>query len=170
MNKISKSRRAFFLQGGAMFGAGVATAATATSGNTRSQPDDLEAIRQLHMALARLVENQGIGAAGDLFEEQPRLLINGVGADDQPELLRIRSNHLQHRDSLVISADGLQATATWHADVSLATPIRGDSTVAQMARLQGQMASHSWVAGNFKAQYVKARGQWKIASLDYSTV
>jgi hypothetical protein len=53
--------------------------------------------------------------------------------------------------------------------VALSTPLHGDSTVAQMARLQGQMASRRWETGRFEAQYVKARGQWKMATLSYLT-
>jgi hypothetical protein len=162
MNSIRKSRRAFFLQGGAVLGAGVATAATAATGRSQSpgieqgtlqqqlaDAHDREAIRQLHLAFTGRVEDQSLEVAQGVL------------------IVRLRPNHLQRKDTLVLAEDGLQAAATWHVDVALGTPLPGDSTVAQMARLQGQVASHHWESGRIEARYVKSEGQWKIASLDY---
>jgi hypothetical protein len=165
MTNTKSSRRAFFLQGGAVLGAGVATAAAATpAGNTQPLNEDLrtlqqqlalaqdrEAIRQLHLAFAGRVEDKSLEVGQDLF------------------IVRLRPNHLQQKDALVLTADGLQATATYHVDVALGTPLLGDSTVAQMARLQGQMASLRWESGRIEARYVKSKGQWKVASLDYQS-
>jgi hypothetical protein len=74
---------------------------------------------------------------------------------------------LQHKDSLSLGQDLLQATAVWHVDAAVGTPLVGDSTVAQMARLQGQVANHRWESGRIEARYVKLHGQWQIAALDY---
>jgi hypothetical protein len=182
MNKheSKSSRRAFFLQGGAALGAGVAaTAASALPGKAQTlsgEPlalqqlaiaQDREAIRLLHMTFASRVENQGIDAAADLFEGQVHLKNSGASVPE-PIVLQLRPNHLQHTDTLVISEDRLQASATWHTDVALGTPLQGDSTAAQMARLQGQMATLRWESGRLEAQYVKSHGQWKIASVSYS--
>jgi hypothetical protein len=43
-----------------------------------------------------------------------------------------------------------------------------DSTLAQMARLQGQMAERHWEAGRFEARYVKSAGQWQITALRFT--
>jgi len=43
--------------------------------------------------------------------------------------------------------------------------LQGNSTLVQMARLQGQMAVQRWESGHIEASYVKARGEWKMASL-----
>jgi hypothetical protein len=167
MTNTKSSRRAFFLQGSAALGAGVAaTAGTAALASGQAAPvdtrlgelqlklggmEDREAIRQLHLAFIDSVENQAIGAA------------TGAGA----AILRLRPNHLQQKDTLVLGKDRLQATAMYHVDVALGTPLLGDSTVAQMARLQGHVANHRWETGRLEAKYVKTRGQWAIASLDY---
>ena len=67
----------------------------------------------------------------------------------------------------MISEDGQSATGTFHVEVELTTPIRGDFTIARMARLQGQVADRRWETGRLEACYRKAQGQWKMTSLDY---
>jgi hypothetical protein len=167
MNKLESksSRRAFFLQGGAALGAGVATTGAAAAISAKTSPaqdqmdqlqrqlaltEDREAIRQLYLALTGQIETR-------TYEQ-------GAG---KPTILRLRPNHLQLKDTLVFSEDRLQAAAVYHVDVALATPLQGDSTIVQMARLQGHMADHRWEAGKLEARYVKAQDKWQLASLSY---
>src|SRR5687768_13798220 len=85
-DKGKSSRRAFFLKGGAVLGTGVATAVGAavitpdTAKPLEEQLkqlrqqlgslEDREAIRQLHLAFTKLIENQRYEAAAQLFDEQ----------------------------------------------------------------------------------------------------
>jgi hypothetical protein len=78
-----------------------------------------------------------------------------------------RQSALQQKDVVTIGDNGLQATALFHVDVELSKPLQGDSTAAQMARLQGQVADRHWEAGRFDAQYEKIAGQWQIAAMRY---
>jgi SnoaL-like domain len=197
--KANRSRRSFFLQGGAALGAGVAAAGAATfmSGATTA-PDQLrqlrqqlgllgdrEAIRQLHHAFTTLIESQAYEAAVELFSENADLQLSGFSVTGSQAIRRqfaeryrrqqaaaihtaYRQSALQQKDVVTIGDSGLLATATFHAEVELSNPLQGDSTVAQMARLQGQVAYRRWEAGRFDAQYVKIRGEWKIASLRYA--
>lgn len=48
-------------------------------------------------------------------------------------------------------------------------PVQGDSTIAQMARLQGMLADVRWESGWLQARYVKTGGRWQIAALEYLT-
>jgi hypothetical protein len=175
--KQKSTRRAFFLQGGAVLGAGVAatTAATglalaatpqASAGNgagvgARGTAEDREAIRQLHLAfVARLeadatVGNQADAPVRELFDEHVQL-----GA--------YRQTSLQRQDEVVFSEDGLQATGTFHCEVELCTPLQDDCTAAQMARLQGLMANRRWESGRFEASYEKSRGQWRMTAVSYT--
>lgn len=165
MNNINSksSRRAFFLQGGAVLSAGVATAAATATGKAQPLNDDRdtlqqelasaqdrEAIRKLHLEFTSRIENQAYELA-----------------DRGQVILRVRANHLQHKDSLSLSQDLLQATAVWHVDAAVGTPLVGDSTVAQMARLQGQVADHRWEAGRLEVKYLKTQGQWKMVSVSH---
>jgi hypothetical protein len=170
MNNISKSRRAFFLQGGAMLGAGVATAASATSvasvtiGESRTDVEqstlqqqladaqDREAIRQLHVAFISQVENNSHELAG------------------KHVIQKLRYSPLQQEDVLVFSADRLEANAIWHVDAALGMPLEGNSTVAQMARLQGQLANRRWESGRLGVRYEKSSGQWKMTAVSYQAL
>ncbi len=62
---------------------------------------------------------------------------------------RIGKARMQQQDLVAIAADGAQATATFHCDVEFSVPLPADSTLAQMARLQGQVAERHWQAGRF---------------------
>ena len=196
--EANRSRRSFFLQGGAALGAGVAAAGAATlmSGATtapdqlrqlRQQLDhlaDREAIRQLQLAFTTLVESQAYEAAAELFTDSADLQLSGLNATGRHAIRRqfadqyrqlqdaamhtaYRQSALQQKDIVTIGDRGLLATALFHVDVELSKPLQGNSTAAQMARLQGQVTDRCWEAGRFDAQYVKVRGQWKIASMRY---
>jgi hypothetical protein len=197
-DKANRSRRSFFLQGGAALGAGVAAAGAATLiSGASTAPDQLrqlrrqlgqlgdrEAIRQLQLAFTSLVETQAYEAAAELFTESADLQLSGFSAMGRQAIRRqfanqyrqqqaaamhtaYRQSTLQQKDTVTIGDGGLQATALFHVDVELSTPLQGDSTAAQMARLQGQVSDRRWEAGRLSAQYEKIRGQWQIASLRY---
>jgi hypothetical protein len=180
------TRRAFFLQGGAVLGTGVAATAGASTEDARLRElQDREAIRSLQLAFASLIENRTYDAAADLFDERAHLNLSGVSATGKRAILELfadqyreqaapilhsayRQNTSQQSDVLTFSEDGLRATATCNVEVELCTPLQADCTAAQMARLQGNMADHRWESGRLEAQYVKRRGQWKISSLRYT--
>ncbi|MEJ0035885.1 MAG: nuclear transport factor 2 family protein [Gammaproteobacteria bacterium] len=182
------TRRAFFLNGGAVLGAGVAATAGAASlrpaEQRRGGAEDREAIRSVHLAFVALVENQSYEAAADLFDEQGHVRLSGASATGKAAIERLfadqyrnqklatlhgayRQTPSQRKDEMKVSEDGLRATATFHCEVELCTPLKDDCTAAQMARLQGQVASRRWESGRFEASYVKTRGQWKMASVSY---
>ena len=161
----TSTRRAFFLSGGAVRGAGVATTVGAAApkpadshGAPGASADDREAIRQLHLAHMARLENGGAEAAAGLFGEPGRMQLGAY-----------RQSTSQQNDRLTFSEDGQRATATFHCEVELCTPLEGDCTAAQMARLQGLTASRRWESGRFEASYVKTRGQWQTESLRYVT-
>jgi hypothetical protein len=148
------SRRAFFVKGTATLGAGVAAATGAAAvtpgGAVRAEGEDREAIRRLHQAFIA-------GAEGQSREAK------------FPTHYGYRSNALQERDSLVFSGDGHQATAVWHVDVKVGSRLEGDSTIEQMARLQGMLADVRWQTGRLHARYAKDHGRWRITALEYVT-
>ncbi|MDB6010884.1 MAG: hypothetical protein JWL65_3134 [Gammaproteobacteria bacterium] len=148
--------------------------------------EDCEAIRQLQREFTTLIENQAYESAAELFDEQAQLNLSGVGATGKPAILQLfvdqyrhhragaihsayRQSNSQHRDAVTLSEDRQQATATFHTEVELCTPLQGDCTVAQMARLQGHVADRRWETGRFEAQYIQTRGQWRMVSLSYQS-
>jgi hypothetical protein len=161
--KNKSTRRAFFLNGGAVLGAGVAATAGAAglaapvapaASAANGSAEDREAIRQLHLAFVAGLEGQSGVTVAELFKEPVQL-----GAYRQTSA---------QKDAVTFSEDGLRATATFHCEVELCTPLQDDCTVAQMARLQGMTASRRWESGRFEASYLKTtRGGWKVASVSY---
>jgi len=161
------TRRAFFVSGGAVLGAGVAStvgaAALRSSGTTAQthggSAEDREAIRQLHLAHVARLEREGAsgdGLAGKLFGEHCNVQLGAY-----------RQSTSQQKDDVRFSEDGLRASATFHCEVELCTPLQEDCTAAQMARLQGFTASRRWESGRFEASYVKTGGRWTMESLRY---
>lgn len=155
------SRRAFVLQGGATFGAGVAAAATAgAAALPKGDPSlaeqlarqrDIAAIRGLHAQFIAGVEDASRAAAIDAHRAY-------------------RPNARQTADVTDISADRRHATARWHVDVQVVTPLEGDSTAAQMARLQGAWADMHWESGCLEVRYQKTNGTWHMTDLEYTRV
>jgi hypothetical protein len=155
------TRRAFFLNGGAVLGAGVATTvgAAALRPEQAQQPgnaEDREAIRRLHLASMARLERQSDPGTAKLFDEQGLVQLGAY-------------RQTPSQDDVKFSADGQRAIATFHCEVELCTPLQGDCTAAQMARLQGQTDSRRWERGRFEGRYVKMRGEWKMEALSYFT-
>ena len=200
--KAKTSRRAFFLQGSAVLGAGVATTVGAAAlAPTSPAPlsseeelkqlreqlggiEDREAIRELHLAFTSLVESQAYDRVAALFDEHAQLQLSGASAQGKREIQELfakryrlqqtanfhsayRQDAAKQGNSVTFSEDRLRASATFPVEVELCTPLQGDCTVAEMARLQGHVADRRWEPGRFDAKYVKSGGRWKIASLSY---
>jgi ketosteroid isomerase-like protein len=172
------TRRAFVLTGGAAaLGAAVVGAAA------RSTPlptQDHDAVRRAHLAFSTAMENGDYEAAANLFDERAHVQLSGVSARGKAAIRHLFTHQYRHqeaavihtayrqgRDEVSLSDDGGQATATFHVDVELCTPLQPDCTAAQMARLQGNVAERRWEPGRLEAQYVKIQGEWRIASLSY---
>jgi hypothetical protein len=158
--KKKSTRRAFFLNGGAVLGAGVAATAGAAGlaapavAKSGGSAEDREAIRRLHLAFVSQLETQRYERAAELFSEA--------------QLAACRQTTSEQKDEVKFSEDGLRATAMFHCEVELCTPLQDDCTAAQMARLQGMTASRRWESGRFEASYVRTRGQWTMESVSYT--
>lgn len=162
--KQKSTRRAFFLNGGAVLGAGVAAtagaagltaspSASAAAAKASGSAEDREAIRRLHLEFVSQLENRRYEHSSDLFSEA--------------QLAAYRQTTSQQKDEVRFSENGLRATALFHCEVELCTPLQDDCTAAQMARLQGMTATRRWESGRFEASYVKTRGQWVMESASY---
>ncbi len=151
-DKTKTSRRAFVMSGGATLGAGVAAAVAVSPGSHKpAEPmhEEREAIRQLHLRFIAGVES-------------------GTLAGAAPTHRAYRSNGRQVEDTLKVNGNRRQATATWHVDVKTGMPLEGDSTIEQMARLQGMLANVNWESGRIDARYEKAGGEWRLTGISYS--
>jgi hypothetical protein len=149
-DKAKTSRRAFVMSGGATLGAGVAAAVSASERSaSRATAEEREAIRKLHARYIADVESATVAAAA-------------------PTHRAYRANARQVEDTLTMTANGRSATATWNVDVKTGMAIEGDSTIAQMARLQGHLGNVQWESGRLEARYEKAEGQWRMTEVRYA--
>jgi len=177
--KSQSTRRDFVLRGGALLGAGVATTtagAAALGGENVDAAADLrksgdvaaerEAIRRLHLTLLARVEQQDFVGVAELFASAGDWRSSG-SRDAVSMHTAYRQTSAQRLDDIVVSEDGMQASARFHVEAEMCTPIQGDCTAAQMARLQGNVASRHWESGRFEVKYSRVGEQWQIASLLY---
>lgn len=145
--------------------------------------EDREAIRQLQLAYTTLVEKQAYTAVAELFtpdakisqgdtrfrDKQAELFFAAV---DQAHNSEVRQTALRlddplQQDCIAIGADGQHADAVFHCQVEISVPHTDNSSLADMARLQGQYASSRWIKGKFNMAYRKVGGQWKISRLEF---
>lgn len=143
-----RSRRAFLRRGGTALGAGVAATAGLGGATAQAGPlpasaaEDREAIHRLHRDFMA-----GTGAVGAAVSYRPRLAA-------EP-------------DRVTIAPDGRTAQAVFHVEAETVIPLEGDSTLVQMARLQGHVAGRRIEAGRIEAGYVKQGADWRITTLRF---
>jgi hypothetical protein len=149
-NSNMKSRRAFFRSGAGALGAGVAmtTGLGAATSQASVLPDavlhaaEREAIQRLHS------------------EHLARMQVNGEAVTYRPRLTA-------QPDSVRLSMDGRRAQAVYHVEAETVTPLEGESTLVQMARLQGHVADRRVQAGRLEVEYSKQAADWRITSLRF---
>ena len=163
----SASTRRALLKGGALLAAPLAGAAPAVAiaedGRQArlSQLEDEAAIRRLHNTWLQTISRGGGAEAASLFEGRGRssldYAIRGVAADPSGAL-----------DEISLGSDGRTATGRFHCTVRTQARIAGDSTVPQMARLQGGGHTETTERRLLTARYVKRDDGWAIEQVAFA--
>jgi hypothetical protein len=160
------TRRRFFLKAGAALSAPLAFGATNASaveagddaGRLKSrlaELEDVEAIRALIRAHARLVSSGPREALAELFADP--------SADELEAGLRSLSpDHFGERDIIEIAADGQRATARIHCVAEIEAAIEPRCPLVDMAREQGGGIVRRTESAVLENSYVKRGGVWKI--------
>jgi hypothetical protein len=73
----------------------------------------------------------------------------------------------QQLDIVEVAADRRIATGQFSYSMQVGTPMTGDSSLVEMARLQGEGIVKWWEWGICEALYVKVGDSWKIQRLEY---
>lgn len=184
-NPNIRTRRAFFLQGGAALGAGIA--ATAAPAREDTSAADLAAIRRLHRDFLAALETGRFAAAAAFFSDDARLDLSGacaVGRRAIDSLFIVqyaervapmlhgahRQSALHPQDVVTLCADRRRATATFHTEAELIRPLPADSAIARMARLQGLVAERRRESGRFEVNYARSPKGWQMTALDYFSI
>jgi hypothetical protein len=138
-------------------GAAAGTADTASLQHRLGVLEDTNAIRALQQRCFTLMRDGKVPELVALFSG------NAVEVHAAKVLLDAR---LEHTD-IDVAPDRQSATARLHSRVLLGIPLAGDSTLEQMARLQGQTERQWSETGIYTARYVKHGADWKIAQLEF---
>jgi hypothetical protein len=158
MSKNISSSRRTFLKGGALLAAPIAaasvTAVAFADQELKARVTHLEdeaAIRQLHQSWLRQV-NAG---------ERDALLEGAVR--------RITADHAGAPDHIAVAADGALAVGHFDHAVELETPLTDDSTLAQMAHIQGHGTVRRTERRRLRVRYRKSDGAWRMDAVEWGT-
>ena len=73
----------------------------------------------------------------------------------------------QQLDILEVAGDRNTATGQFPYSIQVGTAMTGDSSLVEMARLQGEGTVNWWESGIHEVSYVKTDNTWKIRKLEY---
>jgi hypothetical protein len=159
MSKNISSSRRTFLKGGALLAAPLAaasvTAVAFADERLKARVTHLEdeaAIRQLHQTWLRRV-NAG---------ERDALLDGAVR--------QITADHAGASDQIIVAADGAGAVGHFEHAVELETPLAQDSTLAQMAHVQGHGSVHRTERRQLMVRYLKSDGVWRMDTVEWRSL
>lgn len=179
--------------------ASTATMATAPAGAAEGLAlqvallEDEKTLRQLHQAYERAIDEGQVEELLGLFAEDAEVQFNGGVFRKRAEGLnrlyrqRFAASHTgkrmapapgfelapeQLKDRVEISPDRLSARAVFPYSIQVGNALNGNSSLVNMARLQGEGVQTWWEGGVYDIRYVRdaADGSWKIRQLAYRTL
>ena len=169
MSTQSISTRRSLLKGGAFLAAPLAVAAPAAAmadDARKARLAHLEAeaaIRELHRNWLQRINTGAREDAALLFADPERAAFDKA-------VRGIATDHAGEPDAITIAADGRSANGRFHCAVEVETAIPPESTLAQMAHVQGGGFVRHTERLVLKADYVKADGAWSIAKVEFTPV
>ncbi len=149
--------------------------------------EDTDAIRKLHQAYQCRLDQGLYEEAAGLFADDAEVLYNGGLFAGKESIRRLYCDHFasgltgrkidaapgfdsdpaQQPDVIEVSADRMSAVGRFPYSMQVGTPMTGDSSLVEMARLQGEGIVQWWESGIQETAYVKSGNTWKIRKLEY---
>ena len=150
--------------------------------------EDENTIRTLHQTYETLLDRGRYEEVPDLFADDAEVVFNGgafKGRKDGVSRLygdcfrsgltgkkigsapNFEVDSEQRRESIKVSADRLSASGQFPYSMQVGAPMKGDSSLVRMARLQGEGIVKWWEGGTCEVSFVKVGGAWKISRLEY---
>ena len=168
---IDSTRRRFLWTAGAALSAPLAVADAnvfpSSAGDHTSLEErltdleDVNAIRELHQAYARLVN-------GRAHDEVVKLFAVPSQADVDESISSLSADRFGEEDVIDLATDRQSATGRFHCTVQNETAIWPSCTLVEMAREQGEGFVRRSQRRVIEADYVKQAGVWKIVRAAYS--
>lgn len=195
-------RRSFFWKLGAGVSGALASASVMARPGARDEDDaslraalleEEKSLRKLHQAFEQAMDRGRYDEVVEMFTDDAQVVFNGGVFDNRSRgvsrlfLNRFRSGRTgrrmepapgfelepeQQQDAVDVSADRLSAQAVFPYSIQVGMPIESETSLAGMARLQGEGVRTWWEGGRYRVTYGKdaADGRWKIARLEYETL
>lgn len=187
-------RRSFLFNAGAVLSGTLASAAAvaAVPEGTRdiALRDDAVAIRELNHLYAEALNGRRFEDLVGLFADDAEVHFNGEAFTGRSGVRRLYVEHFGHSlesaqlgraepvhtlilempgrpEQIEVAVDRRSATARFSRLVQAEAAIVSRSSLADMARQQGQGVARWWEDGAYEIDYVRDRGAWKIRRLSY---
>lgn len=191
------SRRSFLCKLGAGASAAVASVAVAKPAPADDAAlraallEEENTLRRLHRDFVQAIEEGRHEQVLALFADDAEVRFNGGIFRGRQGVARLYRDHLPSRkagrhmppapgfelpaearqETLQVSTDRLSATAAFPYSIQLGRPLESASSLASMARLQGEGVQTWWEGGLYRASYRKDEaGRWRIRRLEYDTL
>jgi hypothetical protein len=151
--------------------------------------EDAEAIRKLHRTYESYLDKGMYEDVVGMFTDEAEVVFNG-GVFTGKGIRRLYCDYFASRqagkkigpapgfepdparqlDVVEVAADRRTATFQIPYSMQVGEPMTGNTSLVEMARLQGEGIVKWWEGGTCEASYVKAGKGWKISRLEYRAV
>jgi hypothetical protein len=149
--------------------------------------EDANAIRRLHQAFEFGLDQGRYEEAVGVFTNDAQVVYNGGVFSGEAGIRRLLCDHFasggtgksikpapgfatdpaQQLDLVEVGMDRKTASGQFPYSMQAGKPMTGESSLVQMARLQGEGLIHWWESGIHRVSFVKMDGEWKICRLEY---
>ncbi len=149
--------------------------------------EDANAIRRLHQAYESRLDRGLYEEVAGMFAADAEVVYNGGLFAGKEGIRRLYCDHFasgrtgrkiepaagfepdpeQQMDRVEVAGDRKTATGQFPYSIQVGAPMTGDSSLVEMARLQGEGIVHWWESGIHAVSYVKSDNAWKIRKLEY---
>jgi hypothetical protein len=149
--------------------------------------EDANAIRRLHQAYESRLDRGMYEEVAGMFADNAEVVYNGGLFTGKDGIRRLYCDHFasgrtgrkiepapgfetdpaQQLDLVEVAGDRKTATGQFPYSMQVGAPMTRDSSLVEMARLQGEGIVHWWESGIHEVFYVKEANTWKIRKLEY---
>jgi hypothetical protein len=149
--------------------------------------EDANAIRRLHQEYESRLDRGMYEEVAGMFADDAEVVYNGGLFTGKEGIRRLYCDHFasgrtgrkiepapgfetdpaQQLDIVEVAGDRKTATGQFPYSIQIGAPMTGESSLVEMARLQGEGIVNWWESGIREVSYVKKDNTWKIRKLEY---
>ncbi len=149
--------------------------------------EDSNEVRKLHRVYESLLDQGMYEDLIAMFTDDAEVVYNGGLFHAKEGIRRLYCGHfapgltgkkiepapgfepdpVQQPDIVQVAEDRKTASGQFPYSIQVGTPLTGDSSLLEMARLQGEGIMKWWEGGTCQASYVKVGESWRIQRLEY---